>query len=105
MEEIKIILDDLRPIDETYYRPARTYDDCIYALKMFKDLGRKIDYISLDFNLGGKKTGYNVLEFMLQNGNEVGQINIHSDDEIGKKRMKEFAKENFPHASVTDNPI
>lgn len=37
----------------------------------------------LDYDLGTHKTRYDLLDFMLANGNEVENINIHSDYSIG----------------------
>lgn len=99
--QFKLILDDRRPLPEDKYRCVRTYEDCIYYLKIFK----QVSYISLDYDLGTQKTGYDVLEFMLANGNEVEHINIHSDHSIGVPKMREFVRENFPDTHLTFNPI
>lgn len=101
----KIILDDRRPMDEVHYRCVRTYEDCVYSLKMYKALGHPIEYISLDYDLGTQKTGYDVLEFMLENGNEVEHINIHSDHSVGVPKMREFAQKHFPDVALTFNSI
>ena len=96
-----MILDDRRPMPEDKYRCVRTYEDCVYYLKIFK----KIEVISLDYDLGTQKTGYDVLEFLLQNGNEVDHINVHSDHSVGVPRMAEFVKKNFPTVRLTFNSI
>jgi len=45
------------------------------------------------------------LEFMLENGNEVEHINIHSDHSVGVPKMREFAQKHFPDAALTFNSI
>ena len=99
--KIKIYLDDRRPLPESKGRCVRTYEDCIYALKIFKE----VEFISLDYDLGTPKGGYDVLVFMLENGNKVEHINIHSDHSIGVPRMREFIRENFPNSRLTFNPL
>ena len=102
---MKIILDDRRVMPEDKYCCVRTYEDCVYYLKMQKALGHPIEFISLDYDLRAEKGGYDVLEFMLQNGNEVAHINIHSDNIIGVPRMTEFVEKNFPNTRLTFNKL
>ena len=46
-----------------------------------------------------------MLEFMLQNGNQVDHINIHSDHAVGMPRMAAFAEKHFPRARLTFNSV
>lgn len=99
---MKIILDDKRPMpNPDRYRCVRTYEDCIYYLKIFQ----KIEFISLDYDLGTQKTGFSVLEFMAQNNNIVDHINIHSDHSEGVPKMRSYVEDHFPHAILTFNPL
>ena len=99
---MKIILDDQRPMPNTdRYRCVRSYEDCVYYLKIFQE----IEFISLDYDLGSQKTGLNVLEFMHQNGNVVDHINIHSDHSVGVPKMREYVKLHFPQAVLTFNAL
>ena len=98
--KFKIVLDDRRPIPDKYHS-ARSYEECVVLLKRFKI----IEFISLDYDLGTDKTGYDVLEFLLKNGNEVEWINIHSDHSEGVPKMREFVREKFPNVSLSFNPI
>lgn len=99
---MKIILDDRRPMPEDGpYNCVRTYEDCIFLVRNFKT----ISFISLDYDLAGKETGYDVLVYMLENGNTVKHINIHSDHSLGVPKMREFVKKNFPNTSLTFNPL
>lgn len=99
---MKIILDDRRPLpEESVYNCVRTYEDCIFLIRNF----HTITFISLDYNLGTQKTGYDVLKYMLENGNDVKHINIHSDNSFGVPLMREFVREHFPNTTLTFNRI
>ena len=99
---MKIILDDRRPMPETGpYNCVRTYEDCAFLIRNF----RTISFISLDYDLGEAKTGYDVLVYMKENDIEVKHINIHSDHSVGVPKMREYAWSYFPNASVTFNPL
>lgn len=66
---------------------------------------RKISFISLDYDLGEGKTGYDVLVYMKENNIEVRHINIHSNHILGVPQMQAYAWENFPDVEVTFNPL
>lgn len=99
---MKIILDDRRPMPEDGpYNCVRTYEDCTFLIRNF----HTISFISLDYDLGGKETGYDVLMYMLEHGNNVKHINIHSDHSVGVPKMREYVEKNFPNTSLTFNPL
>lgn len=98
---MKIILDDQRPFPDGPYNCVRTYEDCVEMIRLF----RKISFISLDYDLGGGKTGYDVLVYMTENSIEVDHINIHSDHSIGVPKMREYVWKYFPGTSLTFNPL
>ena len=99
---MRIILDDCRPLPESGpYNCVRTYEECAFLLRNF----HTISYISLDYDLGGGETGLSVLKYMVECGNDVRHINIHSTHPTGAPRMEEFAKEHFPDAEITRNPL
>lgn len=99
---MKIILDDRRPFPENKtYNCVRTYEECTLLIRIF----HTISFISLDYDLGGKETGLDVLAYMVECGNEVKHINIHSDHSIGVPKMREFAEKNFPNAELTFNRL
>lgn len=99
---MKIILDDRRYVpSNTPHNVARTYEDCIEMLRIF----RRISFISLDYDLGTEKTGFDVLVYMAENNIEVKHINIHSDHSVGVPKMREYVWENFPNVSLTFNPL
>lgn len=98
---MKIILDDQRSFPEGPYNCVRTYEDCVEMIHLF----RKISFISLDYYLGGGKTGYDVLVYMAENDIEVKHINIHSDHSVGVPKMQEYAWKHFPNTELTFNPL
>lgn len=99
---MKIILDDRRQFPENgTYNCVRTYEDCALLIRVF----HTISFISLDYDLGGKETGLDVLKYMVECGNEVKHINIHSDHSVGVPKMREFAEKNFPNAELTFNSL
>ena len=98
---MKIILDDQRPFPNGPYNCVRTYEECVDMIRIF----RKISFISLDYDLGGGKTGYDVLVYMAENDIEVKHINIHSDHSVGVPQMRTYAQEHFPHTELTFNPL
>lgn len=99
---MKLILDDQRYVpSNSPYNVVRNYEDCVDMLRIFK----KFSFISLDYNLGTVKTGYDVLVYMAENNIEVDHINIHSDHSIGVPLMREYVWKHFPNVSVTFNPL
>lgn len=99
---MKIILDDRRPMPERGpYNCCRTYDECTFLIRNF----HTISFISLDYDLMGRETGYDVLKYMEECGNHVKHINIHSDHSIGVPKMEAYVKEHFPNAELTFNPL
>lgn len=98
---MKIILDDRREFPDGPYNCARTYEECIRFLRVF----RKASYISLDYDLGSDKTGYDVLVYMHENNIAADHINIHSDHSEGVPKMRRYAEEHFSNAIVTFNDL
>ena len=98
---MKIILDDRRTFPDGPYNCARTYEDCIHLLRIF----RKASFLSLDYDLGSEKTGLDVLIYMHENGITAERINIHSDHSEGVPRMRKYAEDHFPDAILSFNPL
>lgn len=99
---MKNILDDRRYVPgKSPYNVVRSFEDCVEMIRLFP----KISYISLDYNLGTVKTGYDVLVYMKENNIEVKHINIHSDHILGVPKMQAYIWENFPGVELTFNPL
>lgn len=99
---MKIILDDRRYVpSNSPYNLVQTYDECVEMIRIF----RKVSFISLDYDMGPNKTGYDVLVYMKENDIGVQHINIHSDHSVGVPKMREYVWVNFPNVSLTFNPL
>lgn len=98
---MKVILDDKRAFPVRGYNCFRGYNECILMIGLFPEL----EYISLDYDLGEEHTGFDVLMYMKEHGTKVAHINLHSDHPIGVQKMREYAEEHFPDASVTFNKL
>ena len=100
---MKIILDDRRPLpeDSPEYNCVRTYEECAFLLRNI----HTIRYISLDYDLGEGETGLQVLQYMVECGNDVKHINIHSNHPIGVPKMQAFVQQHFPNTELTFNRL
>lgn len=97
-DRMRIILDDHRPLPEDGpYNCVRSYSECIFLLRNF----HTIRYISLDYDLDEEETGLDVLKYMVENGNEVQHLNIHSTHSYGVPIMEEYARQHFPNTKIT----
>ena len=89
---MKIILDDLRKFPTTGdYNCCRTYNDCILLIDIF----RYISFISLDYNLNEKHTGYDVFLYLKENNIIPKYINVHSRHIKVIEMMECYIKDNF----------
>lgn len=93
---MRLFVDDTRKFPEQGYECCR---DVKYA-KIFLDI-IQFDHISLDYSLSGDETGMDILVYMHENNIFVPHINIHSNNIIGKERMKEYCEEHFPNSKFT----
>ena len=100
---MKIILDDRRPLPKNSpeYNCLRTYEECAFLLRNI----HTISYISLDYDLGEGETGLSVLKYMVECGNEVKHINIHSTHPADVPKIKEYVEKLFPNTELTFNRL
>lgn len=97
----RLFVDDTREFPKWGYECCRDADTAILMLSLMK-----FDHISLDYSLGsGCKNGLDILIWMKQNHIVVPQINIHSNHILGRERMYDFCKENFPDSQITMNML
>lgn len=88
---INVFLDDRRPAPKGY-KLVRTAKHCIKMLET-----RKINVISLDYNLGyGKPTGYRVVKYMVNHRLFPNKIIIHSNSPRGRLKMMNVLNQNKP---------
>jgi len=78
---IKLFLDDLRqPFKD--FQLVKSYSECIKLLDV-----RNVEVISLDHDLGSKKSGYDVAMYMIKNNIYPRQIYIHSANPVGTQNI------------------
>lgn len=87
---MKLYLDDLRKVPEGFV-VARSYEECICLLKE-----NKVETISLDHDLGTKKTGYDVCLYMVENKIYPKEIYIHSANPVGQNNMIQLLNRYMP---------
>lgn len=87
---MKLFLDDLRNVPNGYI-VARTYEECVSLLE-----NNKIETISLDHDLGTKKTGYDVCLWLIEHKIYPKEILIHSANPVGQKNMIQLLNRYMP---------
>ena len=93
---MKLFVDDTRDFPPVGFQCCRSAANARLLLSVMK-----FETISLDYSLGtDKETGLDILIWMKENGVSVPEIIIHSDNVIGKEKMREYAEENFPESVV-----
>ena len=101
---IKIFLDDFRmpPAEERGMITVRSYQHCILLLDIFRD---SLEFVDLDYALGTKESGLDVLKYMNEKKIRPKHINIHSDHPTGAKKMQRYAELFFHDVIITSNKI
>lgn len=87
---MKLFLDDLRPVPDGY-EVARTYEECVKLLSE-----NEVDTLSLDHDLGTKKTGYDICLWLVENEVHPNKILIHSANPVGQKNMIQLLNRYMP---------
>jgi len=100
----KIFLDDNRmpPTEEKRMVTVKSYKHCILLLDIFRD---SLEFVDLDYDLGTKETGLDVLKYMNEKKIRPKHINIHSDHPTGAKKMRRYAELFFQDVVITSNKI
>lgn len=86
----KLYLDDLRKPPEGF-ELATNFKDCIFKLSI-----KDYQFISLDYSLGERFTGLDVLKWMVENKQFPEKLNIHSTLDFGRSAMAAFIRDHFP---------
>lgn len=88
---INVFLDDIRTEPKGFYL-VKTAEQCIKVLD-----SKKIKVISLDYDLGlWKRTGYDVVKYMVQRQIYPKKIIIHSANPFGRLKMFHLLIHNKP---------
>ena len=91
---MKLFLDDIRREPEGYVL-VRSFEDCIF------ELGTKVyDTVSLDYALGERFTGLDVLKWVVRNQKFPQKLNIHSTHAYGRAEMACYIRMHFPKGYV-----
>lgn len=86
---MKLYVDDIRKEPIGFFK-TKNYKDTIEVLN-----NNKIEILSLDHDLGLNETGeleptgYDIVKYICQNGIEIGEIYIHTDNVVGRENMYE----------------
>lgn len=89
---MKLFLDDIRTVPEGW-EGVRTYEECVFRLGT-----GEYDEVSLDYSLGGRFTGLDVLKWMTENQKYPPRLNIHSSHPYGRQTMRAYVLEHFSPA-------
>jgi len=81
MEKINLYVDDLRQCPEGFL-VARTYKEAVQYLT-----GSQIHILSLDHDLGGEKTGYDLVKLICEKNINIDEIYLHTDNPVGRENM------------------
>lgn len=95
-----LYLDDIRSPKYRNFYVTQCYQDCIDMIK-----NNKIEYLSLDHDLGEEKTGYDVAKFLVQEGIKIPVINIHSANPVGRDNIVQLINRYFPNTKITFEKI
>ena len=82
---MKIWLDDTReaPVGWEW---VQDFQSAIFYLRMYRE---ELEAVSLDHDLGGTKTGYDVICWMDANNIWTDDIRIHSMNPVGRQRIQQ----------------
>jgi len=93
-----LILDDMEVRHEGFRKKFNRYSDTIvstYTVKQcIKELDQdRFDMICLDHDLGGKKSGYDVCKWLINNPEKARSIIIiHTNNPVGAKNMYDILR-------------
>lgn len=95
---VKRFLDDLRSFEQPtkyHYNCVRSYKSCVLLLSLYN----QIDVINLDYEMGTKETGLDVLKYIYENDKKVNTIIIHSTHREGVNEMEKYIKKHLQHVN------
>lgn len=95
-----LYVDDIRNPISNSWNVARSYREAITLIT-----NNEIKFLSLDHDLGEKKTGYDIAKFIVEHGIKIRQINIHSANPVGRDNIKQLIKHYFPDTIITFDKI
>ena len=85
-----IWLDDIRPAPDNTYFVCRSYEDFIDLCSILMFLGKSINFVDFDHDLGTEKTGYDVAKYIVENNIPVDCFSVHSSNSVGKDNIEQL---------------
>ena len=82
-------IDDKRPAPEPF-RHCRNYKEAIASINYFSTCEGGIDFISFDHDLGGKKSGYDIAKYLVENHIPVQCYAVHSSNPVGRFNIEQL---------------
>lgn len=88
--KIRLWVDDTRPAPGSFIS-CRSYKEAITAFEMFtvRD-NMEIELISLDHDLGGKKTGYDIAKYIVEHKIPIDFYQVHSMNSVGRFNIEQL---------------
>lgn len=96
---MKLFVDDMRKPFDDNFTIARNYTQATILIDLMD-----FDFISLDFDLGEKRNGLDLIQYIRDNKKYPKHINIHSTHPTGSQLMYKLATDIFPkNVKITRN--
>lgn len=89
---MRLYLDDRRRPPKGF-AVARNYGECVLMLAE-----SDVDVLSLDYNLGEQKTGYDVAKWIVDHERWPKIIYLHTSDPVGRDKMYQLLTRYKPKA-------
>ena len=85
--KIRLWVDDMRPAPGGFV-PCRSYKEAITAFEIFtSEDNMEIELISLDHDLGEKKTGYDIAKYIVEHKIPIDFYQVHSMNPVGRENI------------------
>lgn len=94
---MKLFVDDIREPPDSSWVVARTYHGALTALR-----DEIVDEISLDHDLGGMATGYDLCKWMCAHGVFPKRIMFHTANPIGRANMFQLMSHYAPEEVLVE---
>lgn len=89
---MKIYVDDTRNAPKDFVL-ANNYKSAINIINENKE---NIEFLSLDHDLGGNKSGYDICLYLVENEIYPKEINLHSANPVGVRNMYQLLDRYMP---------
>ena len=98
MNNIKIWLDDVREVPEGYVL-AKSVDEAIALIEQIEAMGKEIEVIDLDHDLGDYAPyggdGINLLDYLVEN-EKFYNVKFHTANPVGRANMERMVQRFWP---------